>query len=248
MSIEKPNTPSSIRPGGGYRKLRSFQITTLIYDGTVLFCEKWIPTTSRTHDQMVQAARSGRQNIAEGSRASSASSQSELRLINVARASLDELLLDYEDFLRQRRLPCWSKDSPEAKEIRALAKVHQDMSESSDSTEPFGPYAPWFRQEKPGVVANTLICLIHQANYLLDRHLSSLEKSFIQQGGYRENLTAARMAERGTQVSTPAPSCPECGQKMVQRTARRGSRAGLSFWGCNGWPVCKGTRPIKAGE
>jgi restriction system protein len=95
---------SSLRPHGGYRRLRSFQVTEIIYDGTVAFCDRFIDKRSRTHDQMVQAARSGRQNIAEGSRASATSSQTELRLVNVARASLDELLLDYEDFLRQRKL------------------------------------------------------------------------------------------------------------------------------------------------
>jgi four helix bundle protein len=102
---------STLRPHGGYRRLRSFQVTEIIYDGTVAFCDRFIDRRSRTHDQMVQAARSGRQNIAEGSRASATSSQTELRLVNVARASLDELLLDYEDFLRQRGLPAWSKDA-----------------------------------------------------------------------------------------------------------------------------------------
>ena len=91
---------STLRPHGGYRRLRSFQVTEIIYDGTVAFCDRFIDKRSRTHDQMVQAARSGRQNIAEGSRASATSSQTELRLVNVARASLGELLLDYEDFVR----------------------------------------------------------------------------------------------------------------------------------------------------
>jgi len=111
---------STLRPHGGYRRLRSFQVTEIIYDGTVAFCDRFIDRRSRTHDQMVQAARSGRQNIAEGSRASATSSQTELRLVNVARASLDELLLDYEDFLRQRGLRAWSKDDPEAREVRAV--------------------------------------------------------------------------------------------------------------------------------
>src|SRR3954447_11116459 len=109
-----------LRPGGGYRNLRSFQVATIIYDATVSFCERFIDRRSRTVDQMVQAARSGRQNIAEGSRASAASSQTELRLVSVARASLDELLLDYEDFLRQHCLPQWPKDSPKAQAVRRL--------------------------------------------------------------------------------------------------------------------------------
>ena len=103
---------STLRPHGGYRQLRSFQVTEIIYDGTVAFCERFVDKRSRTHDQMVQAARSGRQNIAEGSRASATSSQTALRLVNVARASLDERLLDYEDFLRQRGLAAWDKYPP----------------------------------------------------------------------------------------------------------------------------------------
>ena len=112
-----------LRPSGGYRDLRSFRAATIIYDATAAFCERFVDARSRTRDQMVQAARSGRQNIAEGSRASATSSQTELRLVNVARASLDELLLDYEDFLRQRGLRQWGKDDSEAKAVRDRAIV-----------------------------------------------------------------------------------------------------------------------------
>src|SRR5712691_5641495 len=116
-----PSPGPRLRSSGGYRQLRSFQAATIIYDATVAFCERFLDKRWRTVDQMVQAARSGRQNIAEGSRASAASSQTELRLINIARASLDELLLDYEDFLRQRGKPLWAKDDPEAQAVRAVA-------------------------------------------------------------------------------------------------------------------------------
>ena len=108
----------AIPPSGGYRRLRSFQTAELVYDGTVIFCERFIDKRSRTHDQMIQAARSGRQNIAEGSMASATSKKTELKLTNVAKASLEELLLDYEDFLRQRRLRQWHKESPEAQAVR----------------------------------------------------------------------------------------------------------------------------------
>jgi len=110
------------RPSGGYRDTCSFETATIIYDATVWFCEKFVDYRSRTVDQMVQAARSGRQNIAEGSRAAATSSQTELRLLNVARASLEELLLDYEDFLRHRRLPQWTADSPEASAVRGVPR------------------------------------------------------------------------------------------------------------------------------
>ena len=125
---------STLRPHGGYRRLRSFQVTEIIYDGTVVFCDRFVDKRSRTHDQMVQATRSGRQNIAEGSRASATSSQTELRLVNVARASLDELLLDYEDFLRQRGLKQWEKDDPEAPRVRE-AGVKRDRAERPDQTD-----------------------------------------------------------------------------------------------------------------
>jgi four helix bundle protein len=123
----------SIRKSGGYRKLASFQTATLIYDATYWFCERFVDHRSRTVDQMVQAARSGRQNIAEGSRASATSSQTELRLVNVARASMEELLLDYEDYLRQRHLPMWSSDSPEASEVRSVPRrFRTDRTDRSD--------------------------------------------------------------------------------------------------------------------
>ena len=113
---------AKIRPSGGYRDTASFQTATIIYDGTYWFCEKFLDPRSRTVDQMVQAARSGRQNIAEGSRAAATSSQTELRLLNVARSSLEELLLDFEDYLRHRRLPQWAPDSLEALAVRKVPR------------------------------------------------------------------------------------------------------------------------------
>lgn len=126
-----------IRSSGGYRDTCSFQTATIIYDATVWFCEKFLDPRSRLTDQMVQAARSGRQNIAEGSRAAATSSQTELRLLNVARASLEELLLDYEDFLRHRRLPQWAPESAEALTIRRMPQqFRKDRSDQSDRTDP----------------------------------------------------------------------------------------------------------------
>jgi len=241
-----------LRPSGGYRDLRSFQTTTIIYDATVAFCERFLDKRSRTVDQMVQAARSGRQNIAEGSRASASSSQTELRLVNVARASLDELLLDYEDFLRQRKLRQWEKDEAEALEVRRVGR--QDPTDQSDQADSFGPYSAWLNNSDPAVVANTVICLIHQANYLLDQQIAALERQFITEGGYSERLAAARIAERSkknpsdpadqTDQTEKGPICPLCGKPMTLRTARKGRRAGAQFWGCPGYPACKGTRPV----
>ena len=209
---------------------------------------------------MVQGARSGRQNIAEGSRASATSSQTELRLVNVARSSLDELLLDYEDFLRQNHLPFWDKDSPEARRVRELrggggtgerTGDQTDRSDRSDPSDIFGPYAPWLTHRDPAIVANTVICLIHQANYLLDQQISALERDFIQGGGYSEQLAAARIAQRQREQAAPSaqiPTCPQCGKLMALRTARQGKHAGSQFWGCTGYPACKGTRPLDGGD
>ncbi len=239
---------AKIRPSGGYRDLRSFQITTIIYDATVWFCEKFIDSRSRTVDQMVQAARSGRQNIAEGSRASATSSQTELRLVNVARSSLEELLLDYEDFLRHRHLQRWAPDSTEALKVRRIRHDRSDLSDRSDEAH-YALYAPWLDHDDPAIRANTLICLINQANYLLDLQIVALEKQFIGEGGYSEQLAAARLAERAhkkrDQSDQPDPSdqipaCPQCGKPMVLRTAKTGKNEGKQFWGCTAYPECKG--------
>lgn len=247
---------AKIRSSGGYRSTASFQTATLIYDATYWFCERFLDSRSRTTDQMVQAARSGRQNIAEGSRAAATSSQTELRLINVARASLEELLLDYEDFLRHRHLPQWTHDSPEARAVRQVPQRfkqdHQDPSDPSDPSdltdltdpERWALYAPWLDHTDPAIRANALICLIHQANYLLDQQIAVLEKSFVEAGGYSEQLATARLTHRqqhkGTENTPAAPSCPDCGKPMVLRTAKTGKNAGNPFWGCSAYPDCKG--------
>ncbi len=234
-----------IRKAGVFRQLRSFQAATVIYDATYWFCEKFLDSRSRTVDQMVQAARSGRQNIAEGCRAGSTSSQSELRLINVARGSLDELLLDYEDFIRQRKRTQWDRDSDKAKAIRGVARQHSDWN-SIDDIGRAALYAPWLESACPFERANSLICLIHQANYLLDQHLTSLEKAFVTEGGYTEKLATARLQQRQKAPASDGdlPNCPECGKAMVVRTAQSGARQGEKFLGCSGFPACRGTRPV----
>lgn len=247
---EDPAEDKRLRVGGGYRKLRSFQAATIIYDATVSFCERFLDKRSRTVDQMVQAGRSGRQNIAEGSRASVASSQTELRLVNVARASLDELLLDYEDYLRQHNLPQWTKDDPRAQAVRAVAQNYRPDGPDADAGPGAAAYARWLAHADPQVVANALICLIHQTNYLLDRQITSLERGFIQEGGYTERLAAARLEERRKheQPGKSATVCPKCGGLMVLRTARKGDRAGSQFWGCTRYPECKGTRAVERSD
>jgi len=174
-----------IQPHGGFRNLKSFQMTEIIYDFTVEFCRRWIDPRSRTTDQMIQAARSGRQNIAEGSLASGTSKKTELKLVGVARASLGELLLDYEDFLRQRGLAMWGKDDPRVTAIRGL---------SYRTYKSYTTYSGFLR--KPEDAANAAICLLHQANYLLDQQLRALDREFLEKGGFTERLYSRRTSNR----------------------------------------------------
>jgi four helix bundle suffix protein len=181
---------------GGYRKLRSFQAAQLIYDATVVFCDKFVDKFSRTRDQMVQAARSGVQNIAEGSMASSTSRKTELKLTGVAKASLEELLLDCEDFLRQRGLRQWDKDTPDALAVRNRFRSggadQSDRSGGSDKLQAYG-----LRSAGAEVFANTLICLINQASYLLRRQLQTLEEQFLREGGFTERMYRSRAGWTG---------------------------------------------------
>ena len=191
MAGKIKNEPGGvIPPHGGYRRLRSFQAARVVYDATVVFCWRFVDRRSRTHDQMVQAARSGVQNIAEGSMASATSKKTELKLTGVARASLEELLLDYEDFLRQRGLKLWRKDDPRAEAVRQCYR--SDQSDESDASDPYG-----IRTADPEVAANTLICLVNQASYLLGRQLRSLEQAFLTDGGITERLYRERQSRRG---------------------------------------------------
>jgi restriction system protein len=172
-----------IPPHGGYQELQSYQMAEIVYDATAVFCERFIDKKSRTHDQMVQAARSGKQNIAEGCMASGTSKKTELKLIGVARASLEEQLLDYQDFLRQRLLKLWGKDDPTAKRVRGLCY-------RNDRT--YKTYRTYIENSAAEIAANTVICLIHQTNYLLDQQLRSLDKAFLEEGGFTERLYRVR--------------------------------------------------------
>jgi restriction system protein len=181
-----------IPPHGGYQNLQSYQMAEIAYDATAVFCDRFIDKRSRTHDQMVQAARSGKQNIAEGCMASGTSKKTELKLIGVARASLEELLLDFKDFLRQKGLPLWGKDHSKAKEVRALAYKPNRS---------YMTYKTYIESSSPEAAANTAICVIHQANYLLDRQLRVLEQDFIKEGGFTERLYRVRSEARNRSVN-----------------------------------------------
>lgn len=211
-----------IPPHGGYKDLLSFQKAEIVYDATVKFCADFLDRRDRTVDQMVQAARSGKQNIVEASMASGTSKETEIKLTNVARASLEELLTDYRDFLRTRGLREWDKDSKEALYVRGLSAgklapperngTHETKGTNDGSVDheshvsnlshppvTFATFRPFFETRPPEVQANIVICLIHQTNYLLDQQLKRLEKDFVEQGGLRERMTRARLAERNKQ-------------------------------------------------
>jgi four helix bundle suffix protein len=182
-----------IPPHGNYRELLSYQKAEVVYDITYRFCRKFLSRGDRTIDQMVQAARSGKQNISEGSKASATSKETELKLTNVARASLEELLDDYQDYLRVRDLPIWDKNSKEARYARRLGSKPGVTYET---------YREFVETRPPQVVANIAICLIHQANYLLDQQIRRLEQDFLKQGGIRERMTRARIQSLQTVRNT----------------------------------------------
>jgi len=182
---------SLIPKHGGYRSLKSFQIAQLVFDITVRFCDKFISARSRTHDQMVQAARSGVQNIAEGSQASGTSKKTELKLTNVARASLEELRLDYEDFLRQHQLPIWDYEDPRRKDL---------IQKRLTTADQFALWAKQQQQQQQGtiqeVAANGVLALLAAACSLLDRQLLAQAEAFTKDGGFTERLYRTRSGNR----------------------------------------------------
>jgi len=174
-------------PHGNDRELLSYQKSEVVYDITYRFAHKFLSRGDRTIDQMVQSARSGKQNILEGSKASVTSKETEIKLTNVARASLEELLDDYRDFLRVRDLGTWEKDSEQALFVRKLGAINPQSYEI---------YREFVETRPSEVIANIAICLIHQTNYLLDKQLRRLEKDFLKDGGLRERMTRARLQAR----------------------------------------------------
>ena len=187
MKNKADNSFPILPPHGNYRELLSYQKSEAVYDLTFRFCERFLKRGDRTIDQMVQAARSGKQNIVEGSKASGTSKEMELKLTNVARASLEELLEDYRDFLRVRDFTIWDKDSKEALFVRKLGNKSHSTYET---------YREFVETRSPEVVANIAICLIHQTNYLLDQQIRRLEQDFLETGGLRERMARARIAYR----------------------------------------------------
>lgn len=197
MNDQEPIIPKH----GGYRNLKSFQIAQLVYDVTVRFCDRYVDRRSRTHDQMVQAARSGVQNIAEGSVASGTSKKMELKLTNVARASLEELRLDYQDFLRQRGLGQWAPDDPRrqalvARRCKTADEVALWVKETYGQYGRGGQSTPSISSSYAEIAANAALVLIGVSVALLDRQIASQAASFEKEGGFTERLYRVRSKVR----------------------------------------------------
>lgn len=253
MTSNQPTTATD------YRRLRSFQAATVIYDATYRFCERFLAATAPQADQMLQSARSGRLYIAKGCRSCDSSPKTGLRQLHAARASLEELLLDAEDSLRQRRQKQWPPESPDAAAVRKAwdespVAVTEPPALADDQR--YDACAKWLDHDDPAVRLNAMLYLIHQVNGLLDGRISDLEARLGVDafGGDLPPPPAPHPAAYTHQAPPPpppvrtsqpptgnqSPVCPECGKPMALRTAQKGKAPGRQFWGCTGYPQCKG--------
>ena len=201
-------TDSFIPPHGGYQNLLSYQKAEIVYDATVRFCARYLSKRDRTYDQMVQAARSGKQNIIEGSQVSGTSKSIEIKLTNVARASLEELLADYRDFLRLRGIAEWPRHHPYTQRLR-------NLNRQPDAC--YDTFRRGIEHPDPAIAANVIIGLIKLANYLLDRQIRQLERAFMESGGMRERMAGARRHHRavteGPRTGGRSPDRPTKGSR-----------------------------------
>lgn len=241
---------------GGFRRLHSFTLATIVQLDKLGFCRRFLTfdhreagvkfydPKGRQYDQMTQAARSGRQNIIEGSERSSTSKDTEMKLTDVARASLSELRGDYEIFILDRGELPWSVHSPEARAVNAIsldkAPFSDDMVHESAKhvLEQRKKYARWLDSNDAVVVANAMLIILGRVLNMLKCQKEAQGAAFLDSGGFSERLTARRIEARDQQQDADAPACPQCGKPMRQRKSAKGD-----FWGCSTFPDCKGTRP-----
>lgn len=232
---------------GGYRKLHSFNFATIIHLGTMSFCKRYLSwkddPLGKTLGQMVGASRSGKQNIVEGSERAKTSAETEIKLTDVAKASLSELQGDLEDYLVQKGEIPWSIHNPEHQAV--LSIMLDEFEYTEDLLHDYWTFLlkqkkkfdRWLEEQDDITAANALIILIQRATGLIGRQLTRLEEDFLQHGGVKEKMMSARLEAR---ADPDAPSCPECGEAMRKRTSSRGP-----FWGCSAYPQCKGIRKIE---
>ncbi|MGI6389574.1 MAG: four helix bundle suffix domain-containing protein [Kiritimatiellia bacterium] len=242
---------------GGYRKLHSFGFVCLVYHATTRFCRRVYPwkedPLGKTSGQMVGAARSARQNIVEASSRASTSKETEIKLLDVAKASLDELLGDYEAFLIDNDQLVWSEKDERWQTVAALKL--DEFSATEDVLHEFSRhviamrhrFADWLEHEDPYVAANAIIVIINRAASLLFRQMERAMADFEREGGFRERMTRLRIEQREAlkAAEPPPPSCPACGKPMTRRKAKTGPNAGKPFWGCTGYPACKAVQEIE---
>jgi four helix bundle suffix protein len=236
---------------GGYRKMYSFGFTCLTYHATVRFCKQVYPwkedPLGKTSGQMIGAARSARQNIVEGSSRAGTSTETELKLLDVAKASLEELAGDYEAYLIDNEEEVWSEHDPRHQEIATMDLDAFDGGE--DAAHRYSKYmlamnarfAPWLKNEDPIIAANAILIVLRRAERLLGGQIGKVVESFGETGGFKERLHAFRMQAKEQEKANelPPPECPACGKQMRLRKAKTGPNAGKPFWGCTGYPVCK---------
>lgn len=240
----------------GYRKTLSFGFTCLIYHATEVFCERNYSykndALGKTVGQMLGAARSARQNIVEGSSRAGTSKETELRLYDVAKGSLEELAGDYEAFIIGRGEAPWSANDPRASRLTALSL---DRYTGSLDRHDYGEYilamrkrfSDYLEAEDPIISANSILIAIDQACRLLHRQMESVADAFREEGGFTERMSKARLETRDAQVAAAgAPNCPKCGKPMRKVIAHKGRNAGNPFWACTGYPDCTGTRNFTA--
>ncbi len=248
-----------IAPHGGYRKTISFGFVCLIYHATTVFCKRnysyKTDPLGKTSGQMIGAARSARQNIVEASSRAGTSTETEMRLLDVAKGSLQELAGDYEAFLLDAGSVPWAGDDPRTAEFRALRYDLFQPAGGADIRHDFGEhflrmrarFAPILEADDPISAANGILLTIDRASGLLHRQMEKNAETFVEGGGFTERMSAARIEARDAQrASCPtedSPRCPECGSKMQKRLARKGRNAGNAFWSCVHYPDCTGTRP-----
>ena len=238
---------------GGYRKMNSFGWTCLVYHATTLFCRRNYSYKNdplgKTSGQMVGAARSARQNIVEASSRAATSKEQELRQLDVAKGSLDELAGDYEAFLVDGGEAPWSAKDSRYQAVRALTLDPFEATDDLDHA--YGVYtlemrrrcANWLENENPQIAANAQLVTIRRACALLTKQMQRIGEDFTQEGGFTERLSAARLAVRDAAVQAAgAPCCPKCGKPMRKMIAKKGRNAGNPFWSCTGYPDCTGTR------
>jgi restriction system protein len=239
---------------GGYRWLDSWVMSNIIQLGTHRFCDTFLThrldPTGRQYDQMTQAARSGCSNIVEGSERGATSKETEIRLTDVARASLAELSGDYVFWLLRKKMRPWKKTSDEAKAVYAvrLDKPNYETDVLYESCDHIlkqqDKFSKWLDSEDDVTVANVLIILIARTINMLNRQMEAQGEKFKQEGGFREQLKEARIEEIAKREN--APVCPECGKPMRKRIAKTGKNSGKSFWGCSAYPTCNGARQLEA--